>query len=531
MHVDYGAYLLLAWAYTKHVLYVTSFSLISLDLSTNLPKHSDHSISNWDEDELTESALASTIVPLASEPSNLMAVAVSPIEPEHSPAIPIELQIPLPESSSCSEYGEDHLKPEETPDNLESWDAGIGPCSATLPIPTNREADEDTPMLVTETPSVSLGKLAKLCELEQHTTRHALSMKDGLDKLSLSSALARRLIRSSSLAYREMVDQLMNNDHGDFAASYQACEDLVDQCMRGEGSQPFRDSQSGGVVLNPNTLEDSTQSWIHMLPADYQEDILELILKIRTDPNFLYGCISRLSSSELIALTSSHQFSGTVESIFQGYFRDQTRTNGKNGRGGSPTTRVEALRKFYQDDPFFSLLYGVFDDSCKQGSSEYHLRADMWSTACARILTEGKQGSEEFVITILDTFSSFQDWKLKPKMELFLMKLLNIGSFLLDPPQPTDFKKPVELRNAQAVIAVSNFFDDSLKELFQLLADEQPFAGVPSSALDFARAILTKIQDPRVQLRSKTFITTRWYFSSYISNFILYPEVNYYNLP
>ena len=477
---------------------------------------------------LTKKALASTIVPLVIQPSAMTSVSTSPMETVHSPGIPIELKIPLPASSEGSEDEDDHRQAEgirvERPLNTaEESHKSAGPPESSAE--QQDLIDEDAHTVVAKTASISLDELTWLVKLEQYANRSARSACARLNELWLSSALARRLIHSSSLAFRDMVDQFRNNDHSGFTASYQACEELVDACVQDENSRSSHDLYGGEMEPNLEISEDYSIPWIRKLPLAHQQDILEFLSRIRTDKSFLSSCISRLSSSELQTLASSHQPSRSSDSVFQHHFQNQTRSIGKERRTGMVAPRVGALRELHKNDPFFSLVYGVFDDTSDYGSQEHRLRVDVWSTACARILMENKHGSEDFVITMLDAFSSFQNWKLKPNMEMYLMKLLNRGAFLLDPPQPTNFKQPVEISNAQAAVAVSKFFDDALKDLFVLLVDDQSQLSVPAVALDFAHAVLSKIQDPGIRLRTKTFITSGWFFSSFISNVIVYPEV------
>lgn len=462
----------------------------------------------------------------------MTSITVSPMDPAHSPDIPIELKIPLPLSSTCSENGDGETHAEEIQSQAEEIKSGSqsdgekGPHEEARPVSPNTVVNGlggvEAHTHSANVPSFSLDDLARLVERGHYAGRSAQSVQADLDELSLSSALARRLLHSSSAAYRNMADQFRNNDHGGFAASYKACEDLVDECDLGQHSRQTHDPYIGENMLGLEALENPSKSWIQRLSGAHKEDILMFLSKIRTDRTFLSDCISRLPLSELTALTSCHQFSGSGDSVFPNYFGSQIRANGKDHRGGISRPIVDAIREFHKNDSFFALLHGVFDGSSKQ---ECLLRAELWSTTCARILAESKQGSEDFLITMLEAVSNFQDWKLKPKMEMYLMKLLNQGAFLLDPPQPTDFKQPVETRNAQAVVAVANFFDNALRELLQLLAGDPPQMGVPEDALNFSHAILSKIQDPRIRLRTKTLIATRWYFSSFISNVIVYPEV------
>lgn len=467
-------------------------------------------------------------------------ITVPPPEPDYSTyhhTIPIELQIPLPPSRASSIYG-DAEEPVETSkvngpvlaedgtreQGLPEHDRGLDDEMNFMDAPTPMDSHKN----MANMPSVSLDDLGRLFELEQYVSRHAQSLRSDVNVLFRSATMSRRLIHTSSLAYGQLINHFRNNDHGGFAGAYQACEEVVDECPQA-GLPPQAQSVCGeGNKWEKQDLEGQSQSWIQKLSTANQDDIFEFILRIRTDRTFLSDCIFNLSSSDLHALTSSYQFSGSGDSVLQNYIRSQSRNHGKDHAAGKLAPGIETLREFHKKDVMFALLHGVFDDSAQHSSQEYHLRTDVWSRACARLLIAGKQGSEDFVVTMLDAFSRFQEWKLKPKMEMYLMKLLSEGAFLLDPPPPADFKQPIEIQNAQAVVAISNFFDKALQELFQLLADGQPQICVPDSALDFAHAVLSQIQDPKIRLQSRMSIVTRWYFSSFVSNIITHPEVGLY---
>ena len=358
-------------------------------------------------------------------------------------------------------------------------------------------------------------------ESEQYERRRSFAVRNELDQISFIVALDRRLIHSSAIAYRTMVDQFRASDHGGFAVTHQAMETLTIDCDTVEQSNQICTDQNRETEPNLETWEEPQCSWLQKLPLAYQNGVLTFLTNIRTSPTFLSECISSLSSLELTTLTASYQRLVNGESIFQAHSLSKIRTMGRNTLNKNFTRKVEAIHNFNRSDPYFLLLYVLFDDSLKPGSQESILRADTWSTTLAKILEDGKQGSDEFALVTLDAFAGFREWKLKPKLEIFLMKILHEGAFLLDPPQAADFKQPVEIRNAQAAVAVSRFFDESLKQLFELLISGSIENSVPESALNFAHAILGKIRDPRIRLRAKTFITSRWYFSSFISTLLV----------
>lgn len=197
--------------------------------------------------------------------------------------------------------------------------------------------------------------------------------------------------------------------------------------------------------------------------------------------------------------------------------------------------RMDNLRRFHDEDPLYALLYSVFDSSAKPGSQEDIRRNEIWSTTCARNFTEAfsgtRSGSEEFAIAVLDGFTNFQEWPLKPKMESYLMRILVEGSFLLDHSSQSQAnpKEPIEMHHATTAIREAEFFEKALTDLFELLTTQlaqQPQQAVPESALAFVHATLRRIKDPDHRLRATRFIVCRWYFAMFISSIVLHPEVS-----
>lgn len=443
----------------------------------------------------------------------------SPSGHEH----PIELSIPLPASSTCSE---DEREGQTCDGSIKAEDSFPEEALNTSGKGANGNIiDHDMEDARSTGPAISLDELARLVELERYEGRQSLSIQNSLQQLYLSAGMDRRLSRIANMTYRKMVSLYKVSDQAGFVTIHQAYENLSTECLTAKfgpqvGSWHHRGEDSiAKPLVNPVT------TWIQRLSSAAQEDVLMFLVNIRTNDGFLSDCVSGKSPTELTALTSSYQPVSLVGSVLQNHSHAKVRAEGYGCQNGTLASGLDALRTFHRNDPYHLLLYGVFDDSTNPRSIEYRLRSDTWSTTCARVLVDGKRGSDEFAITTLDAFAGLQSWVQAPQLEAFLMKCLHDGAFLLDPPQPTDFKQPVEIRNAQAVIAGSHFFDKALKTLFQLLADGPMEAGVPESALEFAHATLRKIEDPRIRLKAKTFMISRWYFQCFLSNILVYPEV------
>lgn len=452
----------------------------------------------------------------------------SPIAP--GPEVPMELKIPLPASKTCSEDGGDRLASNKCFELRGSINAEESLYERPSHISGQNTNDEGIDHTMRSenvvAPDISLGELARLIELDRHEGHQSLSIQSSLHQLYIAAGLSRRLGRIASLTYRRMVSFYKASDQTGFVATHQAYDDLSTEYRVAKSGPQVGSWHHGGEDLAAKPWVTPTAPWEQRLSSAISEDILRFLEDIRTDNGFLSRCISGLSAAELTALTSSYQPVALVGSVLQSHSNVKARAEGHASRGGTLTPGLDALRAFHRNDPYHLLLYGVFDDAANPHSKEYHLRLDTWSTTCARVLTDGNRGSDEFAITTLDAFAGLQNWVQVPQLEGFLMETLNHGAFLLDPPQPTNFKQPVELRNAQAVIAGSHFFDRALKSLFRLLVIGPLEAAVPRSALEFAHATLRKIGDPRVRLKAKTFIVSKWYFQCLLSNILVYPEVS-----
>ena len=448
--------------------------------------------------------------------------------------LPVELRTPLPASSTCSGDEEDYKGLPETESNINKEASVNYKAAATQGISIPPTEDPQVSIVgaeipgaaATTLPAISLEELAQLIQQEKYQLGHTISVQDNLSRVVLSCGLNRRLIRSASSAYITMLDQFKADNQVGFAALLGACEQLVEECNDIGNSLPtevrYRGEEFTHIRGGP------TSSWLQDLPSAQVDDILKLMVKIRTDPNFLPDRISSLSSAELLALSSPYQSASVVNSVLQNQSHGKARIYDTASRLGTDLSRLDTLRNFHHKDVLFALFYDIFDDSSTPGSLEYLRRIRVWSATCARTTTMGKRGSDEFLNFALNSFAGLQEWPLKPKMELFLIRLLQDGAFLLDSStnEPVDFKQPVEIRKAKAAIAGSTFFDQALKDLFGMLTTGSARDSIPGSVLDFVHDFLRNIRDPRIRLRAKNFIAAKWYFSSFLSNILVHPEVS-----
>ena len=474
-------------------------------------------------------------MPVPSDASAFTSVTASPMEAHNLEELPIELKIPLPPSIVDSD--------EEVDNEAKVRNGGLDPTSApvnnedvhpgnTDPIPQGPFANTigGLPPAEARTPSlVSLEELAHLVELEKCQRSWTSSIETDSDRLSLSCGLDRRLISTLAIAYGNLIDQYKTDDQAGFGGLYERCEQLKASCDTARATSSPAGSSPGQDALRPKDLE--RRSGVQLLPTEDQTIIITFLTRIRTEPDFLSDRISSMSPSELTALTSSYHPAGIDFSVLPNHSHGKTQFFSRDSQMMKLSRRMDNLYRFHNQDPLFALLYGVFDSSSRPGSSEHLRRTDIWSTVCARNFTEGLTGgkpcSDELAMATLDAFANFQDWDMKPMIQAYLTKVLAEGSFLLDPHgQAMTSTDPIETHNARVAVAEAGFFDKALTDLFGLLTTEPRNRAIPETALTFVHAILRKIEDGKLRLRAKHFIVCRWYFATFLSSIVVYPEVS-----
>ena len=321
-----------------------------------------------------------------------------------------------------------------------------------------------------------------------------------------------------------MAFQFRNTDQPGFVILYDICEELTRDI-----STIYPPLEKGEPYSHDSVDPDErfTSNWMDFLSHLQRDSLLAFLTQIRCDPGYLASCLCKLSSAELSALTSSYRFESPISSVLPGSHSGKGYGHSRGLPKNMNGALVEQVQGFFQDDPLFTILHGIFDESPGQGSWEYCQRIDVLSTACAKVMVGGKRGSDDLASAILDSFAGPQNMNAQPRLESYLLKVLQDGTSILE--MPLDHfgssNQPVEIRNANVVIAKSNFFERCSTDFFTLLAEELPQI-LPAIAIRFVQAVLWKIEDPIIRNRAKNFIVSRWFFCSFISNVLIHPEVS-----
>ncbi len=139
-------------------------------------------------------------------------------------------------------------------------------------------------------------------------------------------------------------------------------------------------------------------------------------------------------------------------------------------------------------------------------------------------MIDSEQGFQAIINQVLSTFADLYEWRIKERLELFLMSILQRGAFLLDmvenpvgsPHSEFGPFDPFSTQQAQ------EFFDGGIKELFEILACD---GGIPEGSLRLGQAIIGKIPTVEGQSQFRGQFFFQWYMQEFLRIAITYPEV------
>lgn len=414
----------------------------------------------------------------------------------------------------------------------------LEPLTPLLPLPTpagkitqthlqySRYADPCIPPAALPPLTTSLPELSHLLHLRADQKKRLTQLQTRLHKGLVSVGLFVRLKNCNELAFRSLVDSFRFDDKKGFASLYNAVQDVRRSCEETwrhaelDFGMPPKEVQETGLAAGQDPI------FMHQLPTWIQDALLGFLSKIRTDPDFLANRIASLSPAELASLTAFHQALDTVDSVMPGQPRGRQPGHRFNRNSAFLPTPVERLLSFQRHDPLSALLHTCF------APSEDLQRVKIWSATCARVITEGKSGSEQLVCSVFNAWAAMKEWPFKTKLEVYLLQMLQDSAPMLEAvgePQP-GAKGPTELRSSKDAIALEDFFDMALRKLFEVLDDERLGSPIPPGVFELSRAILDKVKDPKKKLAAETFIVSKWFFSTFLSNAIMCPEVRPFQL-
>ncbi|RAL66342.1 hypothetical protein DID88_006011 [Monilinia fructigena] len=340
------------------------------------------------------------------------------------------------------------------------------------------------------TTNTSLEELAHLVRLSTYQEKKRSHSRIRLQRSLVSTALSARLARCGELAHRTLVDNFRTDEKKNFANLYNAIHDVRNSC---DASRRF-------ALLEP----------------DFDNGRPSISGAEDTGPIQPYP-------TELSALTSFHQGLEAVDSVLPFHTRSKGHSASAHRNFSHIPSAVERLLSFQRHDPLSALIHTCFANSAGPDSLEDLRRTDVWATACARLITESKSGTDPFICSVLNVWTTMRDWSGRSNMEWYLMKILEDGAFLLEKAEDqAGTRIHVEPRNAKDSIAADEFYDAAVHGLFDIIDD--PGAGaIPEGLIELGNAILRKL-DPKRHGPTRRFLVSKWLFSVFLLNAIIHPE-------
>lgn len=383
--------------------------------------------------------------------------------------------------------------------------------------------------------TTTLQELAHLARLSKYQTRKRNITRIRLERTLISTALGARLTRCGDIAHRNLVDSFRKDEKDNFAALYNAIQDVrksCDELRRFALLEPDLESQSSPILgssesvdtlsalPNGNSSPSTTATFLDDISASARDSFLEFLSEIRNNPDYLPTRISALSSSELNVFLNPHRGLEPVESVLSSSNRSYARNHSHHRQAVSD---VERFMSFQRHDPLSILIHTCFANSAGPDSSEDKRRLDIWASVLARLISEPKSSSEHFLICVLNSWTMMREWSGKSNMEWYLMKILSDGAFLLERAEDqhgtrfnlSDWTQADEM-------AAREFYENAVDQLFEIV-DDPDNTGIPDGLLELGNAVLQKLDSKYLDNTSK-WLVWRCLFFVFFLGVIVHPE-------
>lgn len=360
----------------------------------------------------------------------------------------------------------------------------------------------------------------------EHVRNQKKDLEHRLIATRIAIGLSARLLRIDVAAQKGLLEAFKYSDKSGFIAIFNAVRDIQDACESALHRNIHRPVPVAESALVQHCDKVRSSGFMHQLTSQARDDLLRILTLVRTDSEFLFERISSLSSAQLTALTSAAASLdvGDVVSAFNSRSRSQQQSLKRNNTHSAVfKDHVLALER---NDPLAVLLFNVFAVPLDWDSAEARLRLDVWSTTCSKLLAVGGSKYYTFLGHVLSHWTQCSDWAARPKLELYLMDVLQQGAFLLENVE-SPMARPLggaEAPDPLRTDVAEEFFVTAIKNLFGVLDDAD--AGLPSAVLEFTNAILAQLTSPETKNGLIEYIFIHWFFTKFLYNTMCFPEVS-----
>lgn len=366
---------------------------------------------------------------------------------------------------------------------------------------------------------VHFEEFAAQLRLRRHHEHRKRILSGRKRHLQNAVALSARLHRVGSWVHVGLVQISTQGDTAGFSRVHQHMQDLIDLCL----SQWSHEIQALDV---PTSLKLAyNQSFLSQLQPASRADCLDLIHTLRAKPRFLVEKFKAMSAAQISALSTFPRFSKLSDSVLSSLSQNRGRNSQRKRIKAYSKELEEYASSFERSNPLSFLLHNVYGTSNDLGSHESRLRISTWSSICADLMMEADPAYDAIIGHVLFAFASLYQWQIKDRLELFLMKILQEGAFLLDRPETSASTSQFEFVgnfDAFGTPQAQEFFNEAVKDLLQLLACDD---GIPPGALHLGRAIMAKLPSMEDQLRFRGDFIFKWFMRDFLRIALEFPEV------
>ncbi|KAL4894570.1 hypothetical protein BDV59DRAFT_200907 [Aspergillus ambiguus] len=382
------------------------------------------------------------------------------------------------------------------------------------PEPSKAESPDSSPQMV------SFEDLAVRYRQHLHKQARRKRLEKRLHATKVSLGISARLVRVGGAVQRGLVERLKYDDKVNFIALYHTLLDLQES-----GDPPSPSSSSSASSSVDHSPADRSPDFFLQLSPQSRADLIQILHLVRSDPHFLYERLCSLSPFQLNSLVAASAPSWeAAEFTFPSGPRSRTHGSSKRSPSHAPPFKDHILA-FERTDPLSALLFNVYASPLDSDSPESHLRLEVWSSVCAKLIADGASRFDPLITHVLAAWAAGSDWKARPKFELYLMDILQTGAFLLehvDTPPGLGFD--ADLPDPLRTDAAEEFFASAVDALFELLDD--PDGGFPHAVLNLSSAILAKLPRQDCRNRFLEILYVQWFFSKFFYGALTYPEAH-----
>ncbi|KEF54538.1 uncharacterized protein A1O9_09705 [Exophiala aquamarina CBS 119918] len=365
---------------------------------------------------------------------------------------------------------------------------------------------------------VHFEEFAAQLRLRRHHEHRKRILSSRKRHLQNAVALSARLHRVGSWVHVGLVQISTQGDAAGFSRVHQHMQDLIDLCL----SQWSHEIQA--LDVQPSSKSADNESFLNQLQPAIRADCLDLIHTLRAKPSFLVEKFKAMSAAQISALSTFPRFSKLSDSVLSSLSQNRGRNSQRKRIKAYSKELEEYASSFERSNPLSFLLHNVYGTSDDLRSHESRLRISTWSSICASLMMESEPAYDEIIGHVLFAFASLYQWQIKDRLELFLMKILQEGAFLLDRPETSASASQFEFVgnfDAFGTPQAQEFFNEAVKDLLQLLACDD---GIPPGALHLSRAIMAKLPSVEDQLKFRGDFIFKWFMRDFLRIALEFPE-------